>query len=153
MTTINQSIRKMKISKLGSDNSLPTFRSNIFMEYKLHDDVPPSVSEGFFKEAYIKFLPYTTQDHYNRAQNNNSMPTIVLENSKLKATFYPKYGGRLASLFDKEKHKELLFNNPVFQPANLAIRNAWFSGGIEWNGPVFGHSLLTCSPIYFAKVN
>ncbi|MCX8092018.1 MAG: DUF5107 domain-containing protein, partial [Verrucomicrobiae bacterium] len=27
-------------------------------------------------------------------------------------------------------------------------RNAWFSGGVEWNGPLYGHSLLTCSPIF-----
>ena len=41
--------------------------------------------------------------------------------------------------------RELLFNNPIYQPANLALRNAWLAGGIEWNVGQFGHSFLTCS--------
>jgi tetratricopeptide (TPR) repeat protein len=45
-----------------------------------------------------------------------------------------------------------LFDNPVIQPANLAIRGAWFSGGVEWNGPILGHSPLTCSPVFFGIV-
>lgn len=54
----------------------------------------------------------------------------------------------MISLYDKRRQRELLFSNPVLQFANLAIRNAWFSGGVEWNGPLFGHSLLTCSPVF-----
>lgn len=57
------------------------------------------------------------------------------------------------SLYDKTDRRELLFDNPVFQSANLAIRNAWFSGGVEWNGPLYGHSLLTCSPVFVGRVD
>ncbi len=41
-----------------------------------------------------------------------------------------------------------MFRNPVFQPANLAALNAWFSGGIEWNGLVPGHTPFTCAPVF-----
>jgi hypothetical protein len=54
---------------------------------------------------------------------------VVLENDILKATFMPVSGGRLWSLYHKPEQRELLNRNPVFQPANLANRNAWFSGG------------------------
>ena len=57
----------------------------------------------------------------------------VLENDHLRATFLLELGGRLWSLLHKPTGRELLSVNPVFQPANLAIRNAWFSGGVEWN--------------------
>ena len=36
----------------------------------------------------------------------------------------PELGGRLYSLVHKPLGRELLARNPVFQPANLALRNA-----------------------------
>jgi len=60
--------------------------------------------------------------------------------------------GRLLSLFHKPSNRELLNRNPVFQPANLAIRNAWFSGGIEWNVGQYGHTFATCSPVFAAAI-
>ena len=36
----------------------------------------------------------------------------------------------------------------MFQPANLAALNAWFSGGIEWNGLIPGHTPFTCAPVF-----
>ena len=32
-----------------------------------------------------------------------------------------------------------LFNNPVVRYSNLATRNAWTSGGVEFNIGEFGH--------------
>jgi hypothetical protein len=29
-----------------------------------------------------------------------------------------------------------------------AIRDTWFSGGIEWNIGHFGHTVHTCSPVF-----
>jgi hypothetical protein len=77
---------------------------------------------------------------------------VVLENELLRATFLPELGGRLVSLFDKRDGRELLSRNPVFQPANLAIRNAWFSGGIEWNVGHLGHACHTASSVFAARV-
>ncbi len=48
--------------------------------------------------------------------------------------------------------RELLSRNPVFQPANLALRNAWFSGGIEWNIGHYGHTFFTCAPVFAAEI-
>jgi tetratricopeptide (TPR) repeat protein len=53
-------------------------------------------------------------------------------------------------LIDKRLGRELLYVNPVYQPGNLALRNAWFSGGIEWNMAVPAHSPFTCSKPFFA---
>lgn len=152
MSTIYHSHRKIKVSNLGKQNPLPSFFVNSTNnKANFLANLPMDRFKSPF-EGSLKILPYLVQDNYDRSQKECEFPTIVLENSKLKATFYPQFGGRLASLYDKEKNKELLFDNPVFQPANLALRNAWFSGGIEWNGPIPGHTTLTCSPVYFAKV-
>ncbi len=96
-------------------------------------------------------LPYTIQDNFDRVRAPRAFRAAILENEYLRATFLPELGGRLWSLYDKEHGKELLYVNPVFQPANLAIRNAWFSGGVEFNVGIKGHNPLTCDP-YFARV-
>lgn len=46
----------------------------------------------------------------------------------------------------------MLYRNDVFQPANLALRNAWFSGGVEWNIGIKGHNPLTASPLFTQRV-
>ena len=97
-------------------------------------------------------LPYKVQDGYGRERAERSFKTVVLENDILKATFLVELGGRLWSLYNKKKNYELLYMNPVFQPCNLAIRNAWFSGGVEWNMGIRGHSVFTCSPVFAAKL-
>lgn len=123
-------------------------------ELKLETYIMPSAAMG--KEnplpALDECLPYTLQDGYNRTRKNRSFKTVVLENETLKATFLIELGGRLWSLYHKKKKKELLYVNPVFQPCNLAIRNAWFSGGVEWNIGIMGHSVFTCSPVFVATL-
>lgn len=99
-----------------------------------------------------RVLPYTMQDRYDRAQRPVKLRTLVLENTHLRAEFLPEFGGRLRSLWHKGRQRELLACNPLLQPANLAIRNAWFSGGIEWNVGQYGHSVLTCAPVFAAPI-
>ena len=53
-------------------------------------------------------------------------------------------------LFDKVQQRELLLDNPGFLPNNLAIRNAWVAGGIEYNIGRRGHDEQTCSPRFTA---
>ena len=93
-------------------------------------------------------LPYTMQDLYHRNQSQITLKTITLENSFLKAVFLPEYGARLWSLYDKEHERELLHCNTIFQPANLAVRNAWFAGGVEWNIGFRGHSPFTMDKMF-----
>jgi len=160
MSRIYATTEVLKVSKLGKENPLPQF---LFQREEAALDIMlsrVSSSETLTEDELRRMgsdqatplLPYRLQDNYDRRQENSEIDVVVLENEKIKAVFFPQYGGRLASLYYKEQERELLFKNPVFQPANLAIRNAWFSGGVEWNGPLFGHSLLTCSPVYFGLV-
>ena len=97
-------------------------------------------------------LPHRLQDNYDRVKKDREFKVVVLENEILKATFLIELGGRLWSLIHKPSNRELLYVNPVFQPCNLAIRNAWFSGGVEWNVGIWGHTTHTCSPLFVAKV-
>lgn len=66
--------------------------------------------------------------------------------------FLPTLGGRFWKLYDKKKQKDILYTNDVIRFRNLSIRNAWFSGGVEWNCGIIGHSPFTCSQMYCAFV-
>lgn len=96
-------------------------------------------------------FPYKYQDQYGRELKPVGHKAAILENDCIKATFLLDLGGRLWSLFDKKTGKELLFRNSVIRPGNLALRNAWVSGGIEWNFGYRGHHPYTSDDIFAAE--
>jgi tetratricopeptide (TPR) repeat protein len=138
---------------LGPENPLPPLRA-VREPHQITE--APGVSEEMLRNiAYGRVpnpLPYTVQDRYTRQLESRQYRAAVLENEWLRATFLLELGGRLWSLVHKPSGRELLDVNPVFQPANLAIRNAWFSGGVEWNIGTIGHCVFTCSPLFAGRV-
>lgn len=150
---INKTLLNLPLAELGGTNCYPTFAFQLpDIDIHADDNLAAPEKERMFLNGSVALLPYTMQAGYNRERNDGSLPVVAIENEGLRGMLCPSLGARFWSLVDKETGRELLFRNPVFQPANLAIRNAWFSGGIEWNGPVYGHSFLTCSPVYVARV-
>jgi tetratricopeptide (TPR) repeat protein len=139
---------------LGPENPLPPLKAGRDV-HVLREPVPGVSEEMLRNMAYGRvpnILPYTMQDGYTRQRRIRDLPVAVLENEVLRATFLLTYGGRLWSLLHKPSGRDLLDVNPVFQPANLALRNAWFSGGVEWNIGTTGHSPFTCSPLFAARL-
>lgn len=154
MTELRMESYEIPAADLGPENPLPHFRGER-EDDEIH--VGPNVPEAEqrymgWRTAY-RVLPYRMQDGYNRKKTPRAFRAAVLENECLRATFLPELGGRLASLVHKPQGRELLEQNPVFQPANLALRNAWISGGIEWNTGQLGHYYLTVSPVFAARVD
>ena len=153
MTTLRVEPLTMPGVELGAENPLPRFRERNPHRHVRMDAAMPEVKKTLLgSECGNRVLPYRMQDNYTRQRTPISYDTVVLENDILKATFMPCLGGRLWSLFHKPSQRELLNRNPVFQPANLANRNAWFSGGIEWNVSQYGHTFGTCAPVYAAAI-
>ena len=105
------------------------------------------IGEGEVSSA----LPYTMQAFYDRDLQMKPYRAAVLENEDLRAIFLPELGGRLWSLYDKKRGRELVYRNRAVIFANLALRNAWFAGGVEWNVGVRGHTYSTCSPLFACK--
>jgi len=152
-TAITAGSRTLPAAPLGEPNPWPRFRFQLGgSAVAVSDALSAEDRAGMAATTAVPLLPYLVQDGYTRERRPQPVPTVEIENACLRAVVYPSFGGRLMSLYDKAQRRELLFDNPVFQPANLAIRNAWFSGGVEWNGPLYGHSLLTCSPVFAGVV-
>ncbi|MBQ3956453.1 MAG: DUF5107 domain-containing protein [Clostridia bacterium] len=143
----------MKCADLGTPNAIPDVRG-LPRSNPPHARVDPGMpaEEGaWVGQGHVHtMLPYTMLDGYDRDLKPSSLRMAVLENEFLRAEFAVDLGGRLWGLYSKTEGRELLFRNDVFQPANLALRNAWFSGGVEWNCGIIGHHAHTASPLFAA---
>ena len=152
-TSVTAGSRTLPMAPLGPPNLWPRFR---FQIPDGRSAWPPTsarkIARGRSPTPPCRRCRTSCRTTTRGSARSGRLPTIQVENAALRATFYPSLGGRMISLYDKRGRRELLFDNPVLQFANLAIRNAWFSGGVEWNGPLYGHSLLTCSPVFAGMV-
>ncbi len=155
MTELRITTHEMPAARLGPVNPLPPLappNQPLRPPGEIDERVPAADREGIGDGGISGILPYRYQDDYDRARRPTSFRVAVLENEILRATFLMEHGGRLWSLLHKPTDRELLYVNPVFQPTNVAIRNAWVSGGVEWNLSVRGHATHTCSPVFLARV-
>ena len=149
MSSLCVSTWTMPAGDLGPENPLPPLmQRNRDQQLARFANLPPQERQRFLYGRVPSPLPYAMQDGYSQALTPRDFLAVVLENERLAATFLPELGGRLWSLQDKRSGKELLSTNPVFKPVNIAIRGAWFSGGVEWNIGTIGHCPFTCSPVF-----
>lgn len=150
MNTITFEKFKIKGANLGEASCLPDIKNDEYIRapFTILPEVTAEERKYIGKGMIPTLLPYQVQNQYDRARVDLELDAAVLENEYLKATFVTSMGGRLWSLYDKKAGRELLYANDVFQPGNLALRNAWFSGGVEWNIGIKGHNMWTCSPLF-----
>lgn len=143
----------LPVAELGAENPLPPLvKPEQVQQVANLEELPADLAEGLGYGQLDTVLPCRLQDGYTRERTERSVPALVLENDHVRATILPSLGGRLYSLYSKEDDRELLYRNPVLQPANLALRGAWFAGGVEWNLGSTGHTTLTCAPMHAAEV-
>jgi len=151
MTTLYFEEYHMPSASLGRTNPLPDLspasdaHGNIQVD---HNSVSAEESKYMGWGRVNGILPYKILDAYDRNKKDKAWKAAVLDNGVLRAVFLPQLGGRLWSLIDLKTGRELLCKNPVFQPCNLALRNAWISGGVEWNLGMIGHTPFTVSPMF-----
>jgi predicted Zn-dependent protease len=66
---------------------------------------------------------------------------VFLENEFLKLTYLPELGGRIFSVFDKLRNREVFYRNDVIKPAPYNPRMSWPQSGLELTGPHDVHML------------
>lgn len=145
-------VKRMRVADRGSECCLPDLTGERILQNHLEFllDEEDEIYEGYGRRQNA--YPYRQYNTYTRDLSEREVKTAVLENRYVKAVFLPEYGGRLWELWDKEAGKNLLYTNDVIQFSNLAVRNAWFSGGVEWNIGVIGHNPFTIDSLYTARL-
>lgn len=101
-----------------------------------------------FRSQYgvAHIYPYTLLDEIANEPNDREYRALILENCYLRITVLPDLGGRVYSVFDKISEREVFYRNPVVKFSPLAIRGAFFSGGVEFSFPV-AHAPTTADPV------
>ncbi|MFJ5773006.1 DUF5107 domain-containing protein [Streptomyces sp. NPDC093094] len=155
VTTIRRARVTLPAAELGPDNPLPPLRT-LDEVHRIEDrdkeDLPRDMARQIGYGPLHGLLPLRVRDGYGRHRAPREFDALVLENDRLEVTVLPGLGGRIASLLHKPSGRELLYRNPVFQPADFALNGAWYSGGIEWNIGATGHTTLSCAPLHAARV-
>jgi hypothetical protein len=154
MTSLRLGTTPLASATLGPPNPLPPLVGAPELHANVEAaDLDAEMRANLLHGRVTSLLPYLLQDRYDRTLVPREHRVAVLENDRLRAEFLLDLGGRMRSLVDLSTGRELLYANPAFQPANLALREAWFAGGVEWNIGIRGHTPLTCAPVFAAKVD
>ncbi|MEV0779988.1 DUF5107 domain-containing protein [Streptomyces sp. NPDC050433] len=154
-TSVRRAVLTLPAAPLGPENPLPALRpldETHSIDERAKRDLPRDMARQIGYEPLRTLLPVRILDGYGRDRVATDFDAIVIENDRLRATVLPGLGGRVHSLHHKPTGRELLYRNPVFQPADFALNGAWFSGGIEWNIGATGHTTLSCAPLNAALV-
>ncbi|MEG0167668.1 MAG: DUF5107 domain-containing protein [Ruthenibacterium sp.] len=143
--------KTLRIGSFGPEASVPDLMplGNLQNKTQFNLSETDEIYEGY--GALPTAYPYRHRNVYSQRVHNAAVKVAVLENDYLRAEFLPEYGGRLWVLFDKTQNRNLLYTNDVIRGSNLAVRNAWFSGGVEWNIGVIGHTPLTTERLFAAS--
>ncbi|MER5883167.1 DUF5107 domain-containing protein [Streptomyces sp. NPDC001941] len=155
MTTVRRAVLTLPAAPLGPDNPLPALRpldEVHTLDEQAKRGMPRDMARQIGYEPLRTLLPVRVRDGYGRARTPTGLDAVVVENDRLRATVLPGLGGRVHSLHHKPTGRELVYRNPVFQPADFALNGAWYSGGVEWNIGATGHTTLSCSPLHAAVV-
>jgi tetratricopeptide (TPR) repeat protein len=118
--------------------------------YRLLGENPNPVFRSQYGVAHI--YPYTLLDDIASSPAAVRYRALILENRYLKVTVIPDLGGRVYSVYDKLTGREVFYKNPVVKFSPLAIRGAFFSGGVEFSFPV-AHAPTTADPVNWAILN
>ncbi len=117
-------------------------------EHSARETEPPLFANSTVTGMY----PFTTfLMPYKEGPKPKPYKALFLENEYLKVTYIGEFGGRIYSVFDKLRNREMLYRNDVVKPAPYNPRNSWPQSGMELTGPHDLHTLTLYSEPYWAN--
>ncbi len=107
----------------------------------------------FHNSTLTGLYPFTTYIMPFKADGpkNHSYRAIYVENEYLKLTYIPEFGGRIFSVFDKIRDREMLYRNDAIKPAPYNPRFSWPQSGLELTGPYDVHMLTLHGEPFWAN--
>ncbi len=111
--------------------------------YRYNEDPFPPLQRTGTSSVY----PYPMQDDVTDELTEREFTAVVLDNGLLKVTVLPEFGGHILSVHDIVHDREVFYYNVPLKFGLIALRGAWYSGGIEFNFPQVGHTVTTNDPL------
>jgi Domain of unknown function (DUF5107) len=153
MGLVSPTTLRLLAAEVGPESPLPPFTGlQRLPDPSSSPDLPPDMRMRIAYGQLASPLPYPLQNAYSRHLRHQEISAIQLTNGRLQALVLPGLGGRVWSLREQMDGRDLVFANRRLQFANLALTNAWFAGGIEWNLGSTGHAATTCRPVFAGPV-
>lgn len=121
-------------AKENADRVLTSREEITLPTYRLLGENRNPVFRSQYGVAHI--YPYTLQDEIDLTPTDVVYQALILENRYLQVIALPELGGRVFSLYDKVSEREVFYKNTTIKFSPLAIRGAFFSGGLEFSFPV-----------------
>jgi len=129
-------------------NSFAQTATEKIQEYKTYDYSDPNpvpIPQGIY--------PYFRYDGFTRNAIQKDWKVVELENDYIKVKIFPEIGGKIWSIYDKTRGKELFYDNDVVKFRDISLRGPWTSGGIEFNYGVVGHAPSCFCPVDYKLEN
>lgn len=101
--------------------------NTLFIDYKVE-------GLSFFRGSRSTY-PYSFMNDYRPGKKDVEYEVIRLENDFIYLDIIPQLRGRIQGAVDKRNGWDFLYYNNVIKPAEIAVRSAWISGGLEYNHP------------------
>ncbi len=111
--------------------------------YRFHEDPFPPLQRTGTARVY----PYPMQDDVTDELTEQEFTAVVLDNGLLRVTLLPDFGGHILSVRDLKHEREVFYYNLPLKFGLIALRGAWYSGGLEFNFPQVGHTVTTNDPL------
>ncbi len=137
---------------LASSTSVRTYETTLEIptyEHTAREMEPPLFSNSAVKGLY----PFTTYQMPFKpgGPKPKTYRAIHIENEYLDLTYLPDLGGRIFSVYDKLRKREMFYRNDVIKPARYNPRSNWHQSGIELTGPYDAHMLTTHGEPYWSN--
>jgi tetratricopeptide (TPR) repeat protein len=111
--------------------------------YRFNEDPFPPLQRTGTARVY----PYPMQDDVTDELTEREFTVVILDNGLLRVTVLPEFGGHIHSVRDLKNDREVFYRNEPLKFGLIALRGAWYSGGLEFNFPQVGHTVTTNDPL------
>ncbi|MFA0730900.1 MAG: hypothetical protein LKKZDAJK_002037 [Candidatus Fervidibacter sp.] len=135
-------MKKAKKANIGEPVKRSVTSLRLPMSRFNEDPFPPLQRTGT-----SRVYPYPMQDDITDELTEREFTAVVLDNGFLKVTVLPDFGGHILSVRDLKNDCEVFYHNLPLKFGLIALRGAWYSGGLEFNFPQVGHTVTTNDPL------
>ncbi len=101
-----------------------------------------------------RVYPYFRFDGFKSKSEVKNWKMVELENDYIRLAVMPEMGGKVWEAIEKSQNYPFVFSTHVVKFRDISLRDAWTTGGLEFNFGDIGHATTASTPVdYFTRTN